>query len=355
MKKDSDYEYLHLSPRDRQIKVIEENATPDYLPGIKKAYDHIVGIGEKIESSEDIDNKIERIFALAKELSIIQTNKRKKEINFPEALINSNEAIKNSLPAKFINKWRKIFFNSEDPPFLNNPQAAVRWLDQEAKRQEKSLKRIAEKNQDEISKLENEMSKLKKEILKRVDKLRILNPKYKETRFIPSHWAYDKEPLSFMRNHIMFEAIEGTLFGKLNKEIREISRNSIFSPEAILVYMFTGIKPIVHPFISIRKLHQFPRAEVKVQTKRMLTKKEIEWIYQNLKKYFGKQRKRLFTEKNLNLYDLVEKYGGYPQKNKQKFWEKIHKEWNEKYPDNKLKSPDCLRVIYKRIKNRISF
>jgi len=118
--------------------------------------------------------------------------------------------------------------------------------------------------------------------------------------------------------------------------------------------MLTGIKPIVHPFISIRKSKQFHRAEVKVQTKRMLTKKEIEWIYQNLKKYFGKQRKRLFTDKDLKLYDIVEKHGGYPQKNKQRFWKKIHKEWNEKYPDNKFKSPDCLRVIYKRIKSRIS-
>jgi hypothetical protein len=90
---------------------------------------------------------------------------------------------------------------------------------------------------------------------------------------------------------------------------------------------------------------------VSVTTWRPLRKGEAKTIYLAIKKAFGRQDKKSLTEKNQRLYDLVQRLGGPPQKNKRAFWLGIMHEWNRRYGRKyrKYRTPNGPRVAYRRI------
>ena len=133
----NEYKYLHLNPRDKQIKILEGDFS-SLKPHIKEAFDHIVGMREKLEENDHVDKIVERIISLATEFVRI---KKSEDINFEppeESIINSKELIKKILP--LIKELRKELFGKEDPLFpinklRNNWHKAIEWLKNEENRQ----------------------------------------------------------------------------------------------------------------------------------------------------------------------------------------------------------------------------
>ena len=122
------------------------------------------------------------------------------------------------------------------------------------------------------------------------------------------------------------------------------------------MFVLTGIKPVSSPYKISKIYHvhkgEYAGREVTLHIYRPLTKEIFDNIQCKVKEFFGKKGRSFSKEKYLDLYNLVDKLGGPPKKNKGVFWKNIQKEINKKYPewfnDTKANGP---RITYNRIKN----
>ncbi|MBA7680857.1 hypothetical protein ES703_89178 [subsurface metagenome] len=100
----SEYEHLHRSSQEGQIKILIINALSDLRPFIKAAYLAVVK-KSKIEKQDDADLIVGRIYALANKMT------EGKTANFPEKIIVSMELIKKISP--LIKNIRKIIIQKK--------------------------------------------------------------------------------------------------------------------------------------------------------------------------------------------------------------------------------------------------
>ncbi|MBA7680856.1 hypothetical protein ES703_89177 [subsurface metagenome] len=139
-------------------------------------------------------------------------------------------------------------------------------------------------------------------------------------------------------------AKEGIALGKLEKETRKLSENYNFTQSSLIMYVLTGIEPIVQSYRV-----NYHERKINIEIHRPLRKGEINNIFQEINKLFGEERKEI-SEKHERLYQLVEKHGGPPNKKKKEFWDMILKEWNENNPkDEQYSKRNCIRVTYNRL------
>lgn len=338
----NEYEYLHHSPtRQEQIKRLEDNASPVQRPHIKKAFDYVVK--NKVTKEDDANEVIGKIFSLAEEFAKSEST----DIipGFFEGYIISNETIKEILPS--IKKLRQEVFSKEIPPFPNNPQKAFAWLKEE---EEKEARPFCQKNEKNIKKIDE----LCNEILNKIGE-------YNKLTNIRCEFSQKKRVLSYPREDgwkKIIQVWEGTPLARLEEKTRKLSEKVGFTQESLILFVLTGIKPISSLY-SISEAYRVINGEyvgkkVTLHINRPLTKKIIEKIYCRVKEIFGKERKSFLKKKHSDLYDLVEKHGRPPKRNKGDFWQKIKKEINEKYPnwfnDPKANGP---RITYNRIKKRV--
>lgn len=319
----SEYEYLHSSSREGQIKILIENVSFDQKPFIKAAYEYVVK-KNKIEKEDNADLIVDRILALAKKISEEET------ANLPEKIIVSKELIKRISP--MIKNIRKELFSQENPLFPYNPKKALEWLKRESDKRDFT---IPENNIKKSKELRSEILKRMEELEKLTHLSYSLDEKIK-TRFLPflteSGW----------RRQI--PAREGTPLGKFKEEIRKLSENYNFTQSSLISYVLTGIEPIVQSY----KVN-YQKRKINIEIHRPLRKGEIDNIFQETNKLFGEERKKI-SEKHRRLYELVEKYEGPPNKKKKEFWDMILKEWNENNPnDEQYSTRNCMRITYNRL------
>ena len=339
----NEYEYFHYIPtRQKQIKRLENNASPAQRPHIKKAFDYVV-IKNKITKKDDADEVIGKIFSLAEEFA--RSGSTDIIRDFFESYIISNETIKEILPS--IKKLRQEFFSKEIPPFPNNPQKAFAWLKEEEEKEAHPFRQNIEKNRKKIDELRNE-------ILNKIGE-------YKNLTNIRCEFSRKSRVLSYPGeggSKKIIQVWEGTLLARLEEKTRKLSEKAGFTQESMILFVLTGIKPVsLHYSISVASRFidgEFVRKKVTLHINRPLTKKTSEKIRSRIKQIFGMERKSFLKEKHSDLCDLVEKHGGSPKQNKGDFWQKIKKEINEKYPNwfNDLKA-NGPRITYNRIKKHI--
>jgi len=351
----NEYEHLHLSSRDRQIEALERDFS-SLKPNIRKAFDHILGRGEKLEKNDHADKIVEKIISLATEFVKI---KKLEDINFEpleESIINSKELIKKILP--LIKELRRELFGKEDPPFpinksKSNWDKAIEWLKNEERKEFNQWKNNIEKELGQRRKLKEERKKIEKKIHCLLNKLSKLTPgKISPLKYISIFLHYPGE--EGWQSHV--RAVPGFRLEKFEKIIREIIKETNFSEESLVMFILTGISPLsllykttITDIIGKKRIY-------KLEIYRSLDREEIDKLYYKIKEAFGKKGKKFIDEKKLLfLYETVESCGGVPQRDKGKFWDGIMKECNKKYPGwFKALEPNSARITFQRLMEKIT-
>jgi hypothetical protein len=264
--------------------------------------------------------------------------------SFPEASILADEIVKIILPR--VIEIRRELWGSDEPPFPDNPAAAFRWLEKRAEEERRPVVLRREQNLERSAALMREIERLYGE--------------YQDLtgyRIGMTHSQGDVVPFSGMDNQRSGVIIEaGISLAKLAGAARELSEGTAFMPSAVVRFIMTGIKPLlirVH-FIE-RKTGEGPNlitSQITLKIWRPLAKGEMKDLYYKIKAAFGKADKTFLKEKNRRLYDLVEKHGGPPQRDRGKFWTMIMKEWNTRNRKTKYTTANGARIAYKRILSR---
>jgi hypothetical protein len=78
-------------------------------------------------------------------------------------------------------------------------------------------------------------------------------------------------------------------------------------------------------------------------------KEEMKALYFEIKAVFGKRDKTFLKKKNRKLYELVEKNGGAPDRDRAAFWTTIMKEWNIRNPKAKYTTANGPRINFGKI------
>jgi len=341
-----DYEFFpHYPNKGDQIKALERNASPAQKPFIKKAFEYVSK--NKIEEQK-VDKKndiINRIFSLADYLSKVGSKDSISEYaisDFFDNAIVSSESVKKFFP--YIKKMRLELFSKEEPLFPNNPKKAIEWLKKEGEREALPFRQNYKKNHEQIKKLEDE-------ILIRIEECnKLTNHEYrlssKEKRFLPYPGKKDWRGI--------IPVWEGTPLAKLEAETKKLFERTSFTQITLIIFVLTGIKPVSSPYKISKDYHvhkgECIGREVTLHIYRPLTKEIFNNIQCKIKEFFGKKGRSFSEEKHYDLYDLVDKLGGSPKKNKGVFWKNIQKEINKKHPewfnDPKANGP---RITYNRI------
>jgi hypothetical protein len=229
----------------------------------------------------------------------------------PEASIVVGEFLKAAAPK--IAEIRRELWRSDLPLFPKNPKAAIAWLREEAKK-------------------ERELSKQKV--------------------FLPS--------IPFTAEERVYIPSNGRLARLL--DAYKLREGKPFYVDDVVRHILTGIRPTVlkHTFQRLQSASALwmRTTEVQLTVWAPVRKEEMNNLRLGINRGFefrgmpGGRKKRL-TEKSLRLYELVERLGGPPEKEKMEFWMTVMKAWNKRYPKEKYGAPSGLRFAYLRIFRRV--
>lgn len=235
------------------------------------------------------------------------------ELNFyPGMFIAAEKRIKYILPE--VKKIREELFRTQEAPF--NYDKAIEWLRKEAK-----------KERDDFYKKNQEAQK---DILK-YDRIPI-----------------KADPLGPDVDEII--TFPGTKLRKLFNVINWYSQDTYFSQFSLLMFILTGIKPIL-PSYSIKKEITSVGRRVELKLFRPFNQKEFIKLFKPIEEFMS--RKKKLKGKGIKVYEFIEEIGFVPSKNKMRFWEEALSQWNKKYPKEKYANESSLRMAYTRTKKRV--
>jgi len=276
--------------------------------------------GENLQFENAIMDKVEVLAAL--------------KIN-PLGIIVSEELHKQMLHD--IEEIRMKFFGQKDPPYPEDIEKAVEWLEKECLDEVNQIRAKPQLDYNEFTKLIT--AAIPRYLRRKNDRLLTHDLKFSIERLtIPYR---DKDGLPKRK-----QIYRGTPLYQLAEATKTMSADTDFSQDSILTFILTGTKPYLPAF----KMRSVIKKSNKVQVDffRGLDYDEFLSLHSKIRKSFSPRKKSL-KEKNLEVYFLVSDLGGVPKKKKVEFWKKVKAEWNQIHPKEKYRNPDCLRIIYQRI------
>ena len=252
----------------------------------------------------------------------------------PETIITSEELINDISPA--IKKVRTTLFGNEDPPFPDDIDKAVAWLENQVREEALAIRANMPNNGAPIQKLTNQL----------------LNQAQTLAKMMPDGVC----SVTIRKLSIHYQAKDGKLRklpvfkGKLSEVLSNvtmgISESTNFSQADLLTYLLTGIKPVL-PCMRIRRgITQYPK--VQVDFYRSLNYGEASSLIRNINSTLKPTKKEL-NAGHLDLYQFVARSGGVPATGKMEFWERLRREWNRDNPTRQFKSSKCIQIAYKRV------
>ncbi len=296
-------------------KFYEIKLAPHLRLHAKEGIEILNRIGVMGESLKENFEMIQRIT-----LYLYENEKIRKDflpmLNFyPGVFIASEERIK--FISSEVKQIRKELFGTQEVPFKDGYDRAIEWLRKEAK---KEADDFYKKHREEVQ----------KNILKYIR--------------IP----IKADPLGPDVDEII--TFPGTKLRKLANVINWYSQNTYFSQFSLLMFILTGIKPILPSYSIVQEISSYGGKKVELKIFRPLSQKEFSSLFKPISRYLP-QRKKI-TIKNLEVYKFIEKRGGIPPVGKMNFWKDALKEWNKAY-QNKYSSARSLRMTYLRIRQKI--
>lgn len=263
----------------------------------------------------------------------------------PDNIIKASELIKKITPR--IKEIRKDLYGKETPLFPNNIDKITDWIKEEAKKQAFPLEQNVERNKDKIVNLENEV-KFKIKELSRLS--------HRENRLFTEGNPTIPVPLKIKGKFTGYQndvwIWPGTKIARFEGEMRNLSKQTNFSQLALIIYVFTGIKPFSFSYKISKEFMIGVWSSIGIKIYRDINDKEFIRLFHEVKKFFKRPGKQL-TEKHERINNLVDKLGGIPLTGKMKFWEKFRQEWNKIYPDEKYESSRGPRKAFLTINKRL--
>lgn len=252
----------------------------------------------------------------------------------PEGLIHSDMLITEIQPS--ILKLRHAFFGAESPPFPNELEEAICWLDEETQKQARELAG----SQPTLHEFHKTVTRTIPLYLKR------------KSRRLPGHqFKLTVETLTLQYRGIdgrmkKRPIIRGTPLHRIQHALQEISIDTGFAFDMLLEFLLIGIPPVL-PAIRVRTTVKKSKV-VSVDFLRSMRCEELMSLHKVLQHSFRTGRKSL-SSRNLEVYQFVKERGGVPVKGSEAFWKRLYTEWNRAHPERKYESHSCLRIGYRRI------
>ncbi len=312
--------------RQDLISTLEKAASPD-LQG-HKAIQKAVELYEIIYNKLSPD-KLDSILKLAERIRInsLKDNEALPELEniveiTPRDLVMSDFLV--SRTAYWVQTIREDMFGVSEPPFDDDLESALSWLETTARIDMESKNPVAASAKKEISKIADQ------------EETRV--PFIMRDLFMPA------------KNNVKSLWVQpGTLLYNLSRKVDNIANATGFKRHAVTVYILTGLAPIL-PRVNIDL--DLGRAEMPVKgsdnealilAKRSLkieintadlSPRELKMIYDQYRKELKIRKTKSLSDEQIRLFYLVYNRGGPPRKGAKAFWEDIKKEWNSN-PANK--------------------
>jgi len=282
---------------------------------------------------EALDRKnIHRIQQVA--LRLHEDRKDKKSISpkidfFPGSFLAAERRIEYILPE--IIKIRIELFGKQEPPF--NYDNAIEWLKKESKKEAIEFYKRKQASQKDMQKLKNKIHKL-------IDDLNEIQ-----------QWDHGLKselitiPIIFKSGlQDEFITFPGTKLRKLD------SQDTNFSQFSLLMFILTGIKPILPSYSIIQEISSYGGKKIGLKIFRPFSQREFISLFKLVGKFMP--RKKKIKNKNLEVYRFIKEKGPIPLKGKMEFWRNTWQEWNKIHPKQKYASSSGLRMAYLRIKKK---
>ncbi len=330
--------------REDIIRELEKSAPPALREGgaLRKAQDLHLKVGTTIspEALDDILKLAEKIHlnSLPEDDSLFNYNADHDYT--PQDLVSSDYLVRKI--AFWVEQIREKLFGAPEPPFVNDPENALSWVETTARHDLES--KNAGKSGPESKQLQAEEQQV---------------PFLLRSILIPSN------------NRVKQVWVQpGTLLYELSRRIEDISRATGFKKHSLCIYILTGLEPLL-PRVTIGL--DLGRAEVpqksagsgnlKSKLARRSLKIEIhsaDITPQELKKIYDKYRRDLkirktkaLSNEQVKLFLMVNKNGGPPKKGSKAFWENIRDTWNSEQDNKPYKSWEGVYQRYKIVERKM--
>ncbi len=327
--------------RQDLISTLEKTASQD-LQG-HKAIQKAVELYEIINSKLSPD-QLNGILRLAERIRIntLKENEALPELEniveiTPQDLVSSDYLVEKI--AYWVNNIREEMFGDIEPPFEDDLESALSWLETTARIDMESKNPVAVSTKKEINQIANQEQTSVPFLMRDI--------------FMPA------------KNKVKsFWVQPGTLLYNLSRKIDNIANATGFKRHAVTVYILTGLEPVL-PRVNITL--NLGKAELPVKdgskdkeseilSKRSLkieihsadlSPKELKMIYDQYRNELNIRKTKSLSEDQIRLFYLVHNRGGPPQKGAKAFWESVKNEWNNN-PSNKPYS--SWEGVYQRFK-----
>ena len=252
----------------------------------------------------------------------------------PETVITAEELIKDIIPT--IVELRTAIFNTEDPPFPDDIQKAMDWLEMQVQKERRVLADEMRNKNVPMPKMINQLINHAQKIAKEIPDGEVTVTVKKLTIPVQSEDGKIKK-LPVYKGHIS-ESVS-----KITKRLSEITN---FSQVDLLSFFLTGIKPVLPAMRARQGLSNYPY--VQVDFFRGLKNSEMASLIRYVNRKLKPTKKEL-NSTHLELYQFVTLHGGEPATGKMEFWERLLHIWNRRNPNRQYKSNKCIQIAYKRI------
>jgi hypothetical protein len=305
-------------------------------PYIPKAIEGV----QKIDGLSGSRTDITKVIQLAGEFyDLLRTVDKPTDLELllkfnPETAIMSDMLLSDIHP--IVEEIRLRLFGKKSPPFPNNIENSVTWIINESKNVPESVVKRPKLSLPEFIKLMKETI-----------------PSYtkRKEKFLPGHmisFRIEKLTIPYRDlngNRKRMPILKGTKLFHLAINSKQIAQNTDFPQDSLITFILTGIRPYLPSFRIKTGIRKF--GYVQIDFHRGMDYEEFLYLHRKLKSFF--KRKNTLNEKHFEVYRLVSKKGGIPQKNKSDFWAEVLEEWNNSHPDDKYGSANNLRITYNRI------
>ncbi|MGM0653659.1 MAG: hypothetical protein ACQES4_12910 [Bacillota bacterium] len=227
----------------------------------------------------------------------------------------------------WIEKTREELFGAPEPPFMEDLESAVSWIETTA--------RIDLENKNPAA------ASIKKEIFQIAEQQETSVPFLRRDIFIPCN---DKVKSLFVQ--------PGTLLYNLSRKVETVAEATGFSKSSVTAYILTGLEPIL-PRVNI-SLHTgsanlpngsnngsgkssitLSRKSIKIEIHSAdLSPQELKAIYDRYRQELKIRKSKSLSNNQVKLFYLVYNRGGPPKEGAKAFWQEIKEVWNSK-PENK--------------------
>jgi hypothetical protein len=330
--------------RRRVYKEAEGTGVPRHF--VTTAIDTFLSDGRREESD------VLRCRRQAQSLFVNLTGSKEAEARLggPNIEIDSGEMIKHMTPE--VERLRRKLFNEPKAPFPSLGRAAE-WIENTA------AERTPRSEADRIL-----ARQLQAEILQKIQCLRRISNVHLALSHTVNVLRYVKPDSAWESN---VTALPESALDDLAKSSESLANSTGFSAAGIVAYILVGIPPVL-PFARISlpshlsnigsgdDERNFRRVHVRLELNSTdITRKQFRRLYEVVRSTARMKHRKPLAQRHLALLKLIETLGGVPTKRGAltPFWRSARKTWNDAHPDWRLKTPDALRLAYKRLQDEL--